>query len=66
VSSFSEGPGVKQLSGVSVMVINGRIAVILGVNRKNVADMTVIFFSLGGIILCIIYFCACRNFQLGI
>jgi hypothetical protein len=56
VSSFSEGPEVKKLFGVSEIGINDRIAFILGVNRNIVGDMTVIFFLLDGIILCIIYF----------
>jgi hypothetical protein len=34
VSSFNEGPEVKQLSGVSEIVIKCCIAVILGVNGK--------------------------------
>jgi hypothetical protein len=35
VSSFSEGPEVKQLSGVSEIVINGCIAVILTKIKKS-------------------------------
>jgi len=35
VSAISEGPEVKQLSGVSDTIINGCVAVILGVNKKS-------------------------------
>jgi hypothetical protein len=48
VSSFSEEPEVKQLSGVSEIVINGFIAVILSVNRNIVGDMTVSFCRVEG------------------
>jgi hypothetical protein len=48
VSSFSDGPEVKQLSGVYEIVINGCIAVILGVNRKTMGVLTVTFFLLEG------------------
>ena len=40
LSSFNEGPEVKQLSSVSVI---GCIAVILGVNRKILGDLTMSF-----------------------
>ena len=43
VSSINEGPETKQLPGVSEI---GCIAVILGVNRKIVGDLTVSFFLL--------------------
>jgi hypothetical protein len=45
VSSFNEGPEVERLPGVSEIV---RVAVILGVNRKIVGDLTVSFFLLEG------------------
>jgi len=48
VSSFNEGPEVKHLYGVSEIVINGCIAVILGVSRRNVEVLTVTFFLLEG------------------
>ena len=35
VSNFNEGPEAKQLSGVSDTIINGCVAVILGVNKKS-------------------------------
>ena len=44
VTSFNEGPEVKQLSGVYEIAINGCVAVILGVNRKVVGDLTVRLF----------------------
>jgi hypothetical protein len=44
VTSFNEGPEVKQLSCVSEIAINGCVAVILGVNRKVVGDLTVSLF----------------------
>jgi hypothetical protein len=34
VSAISEGPEVKQLSGLSDTIINGCVAVILGVNKN--------------------------------
>jgi hypothetical protein len=43
LSSFNGGPEVKQLSGYSEIVIKGCIAVILGVNRKIMGDLTVSF-----------------------
>jgi hypothetical protein len=43
VSSFNEGPEVKQRSGISEIVINGCIAIILGDNINIVVDMTVGF-----------------------
>jgi hypothetical protein len=46
VSSFNERPELKQLSGFSEIIINGCVAVILGVNRKVVTDVAVGFFSL--------------------
>jgi hypothetical protein len=48
VSSFNEGPEMKQLSGVSEIVIKCCIVLILGVNRKIVGDLTVRFFLLEG------------------
>jgi len=48
VSSFNEVPEVKQLSGVFEIAINGCIAVILGVDRKVMGDLTVSFFLLEG------------------
>jgi hypothetical protein len=45
VSSINEGPEVKQHSGVFEI---GCIAVILGVNRKIVGDLSVSFFLLEG------------------
>jgi hypothetical protein len=48
VSAISEGPEVKLLSGVSDTIINGCVAVILGVNRKIVGDLTVSFCLLEG------------------
>jgi hypothetical protein len=48
VPSFNEGPDLKQLFGVSEIAINGCVAVILGVNRKIVGDLTVSFFLLEG------------------
>jgi len=48
VSSFNEGPEVKQLSGVSEIAINGCVAVILGINRKVVGVLTVRLFLVGG------------------
>jgi len=48
VSSFNEGPEVKQLSDISEIVINGCLAVILGVNRKVLGVLTDIFFLLEG------------------
>jgi hypothetical protein len=44
VSSFNGGPEVKQLSGVSEIVINGCIAFILGVNRRSMGVLAVTFF----------------------
>jgi len=41
LSSFNEGPEVKQLSGVSEIVISGCVAVILGVYRKIMGGLTV-------------------------
>ena len=43
VSSFNEGSEVKQLSDVSEIVINGCVAVILGVNRKVMGVLAVSF-----------------------
>jgi hypothetical protein len=43
VSSFNGGPELKQLSGVSEIVINSCVAVILGVNRKIMGNLTVGF-----------------------
>jgi hypothetical protein len=43
VSSFNEGPEVKQLSGVSEIVIKVCITVILDVNRKILGDLIVSF-----------------------
>jgi hypothetical protein len=48
VSCFNEGPEVKQLSGVSEIVINGCVAVILVVNRKVMEVLTASFFLLEG------------------
>ena len=48
VSSFSEGPEVKQLSGFCDIVINGCVAVILGVNRRIMEVLTVTFFLVEG------------------
>jgi hypothetical protein len=48
MSSISEGPEMKQLSGVSEIVINGCIAAILGVNRKIVGKLNVSFCLLEG------------------
>jgi hypothetical protein len=48
VSSFNEGPEVKQLSGVSDVVIKGCIAFILGVNRRIMGDLSVTFFLVEG------------------
>jgi hypothetical protein len=41
VSSFNEGPEVKQLSDISEIAIKGCVAVILGVNRKVLGVLTV-------------------------
>jgi len=48
VSCFNEGPEVKQISGVSEIVINGCVAVILVVNRKVMRVLTASFFLLEG------------------
>jgi len=48
VTSFNEGPEVKQLSCVSEIAINGFVAVILGINRKVVEVLTVRLFLLEG------------------
>ena len=46
MASFNERPEVKQLSDVFEIVINGSIAVILGVNRKVIGVLTVNLFCL--------------------
>ena len=43
VSSFNEGPEVKQLSGVSEISINGWATLILVVRRKLMGGLTVSF-----------------------
>jgi len=48
VSSFNEGPEVKQLSGVSEIGINGWVAVVLGVGRRIMEVLTVSFFLVEG------------------
>jgi ABC-type transport system involved in cytochrome c biogenesis permease component len=48
VFSINEGPEMKQLSGVSEIVIKCCIAVILGVQRNFVGDLTAGFFLLEG------------------
>jgi len=42
-SSFNGGQEVKQLPGVCEIVVNSCVAVILGVNRKIMGDLTVNF-----------------------
>jgi hypothetical protein len=46
VSSFNERPKEKQHYDVSEIVINDHVAVISGVNRKIMIDLTVSFFLL--------------------
>jgi hypothetical protein len=48
MSSFSERPEVKQLSGVSKIIINDCIADIIKENKKIVGDLTVSFCLLEG------------------
>jgi hypothetical protein len=64
LSSFNEGLEVTNISGGSEIVINGNIPVILGLNRKRVGQLTVIFFLLQSGIewkqyTCLDYFLCC-------
>ena len=46
VFSINEGPEFEQIPGFSEILINGCAAVVLGVNRKILGDLTVGFFFL--------------------